>query len=185
VRGGQANFGPPEMPDEKRKERWGLPFVAEATGVTFGPSTPSCTLGLLLSVLDRIPLTGEETILGIRVLANGRSGPETLGLVVRDRATNKERHIQCRADGAQVSDLPRTMSRPSVPSPEQLLGALTLVEVIRVSGLPVDSAANSMAYGGGMSVNGEMVPSVSIGAPPDWPSRQLDARNGRDYFTPK
>lgn len=185
VRGGRANYGPPEMSDEKRKERWGLPFVAEATGVTFGPSTPSCTLGLLLSVLDRIPLAAEETILGIRVLASGRSGPETLGLVVRDRATNRERHLQCRADGAQVSDLPRTMSRPSVPSPEQLLGALPLTEVIRASGLSVDIAAISVAYGGGMRVNEEMVPSVSIGAPPDWPSRQLDARNGKDYFTPK
>jgi hypothetical protein len=185
VRGGHAKYGPPGMPDEKRKERWGLPFVAEATGVAFGPSTPDCTLGLLLAALDRVPLSAGDTILGIRVVESGRSGPESLGLVVRSGASNEVKYLQCRADGTQVSDLRGRQGRPWAPSPEQTLGALTLVEVVRASGLPADTAANSVAYGVGMRVNEEMVPSVSIEAPPDWPSRQLDARNGKDYFTPR
>ena len=185
VRGGRARYGPPEMVEETRKERWGLPFVAEATGLEFGPSTPSCTLGLLLAALDRISVGADESILSIRVLTSGRSGPESLGVSVRNLSTNSVRHFQCRADGTQTSEWPRTQGRPSVPSPEQLFGALPLVEVIRASDLPVATAANSIAYGAGMSVNGEMVPSVSIQAPSDWPSRQLDARNGKDYFTPK
>ena len=185
VRGGRALWGPPETAEERRKQAWGLQFAVEARGIEFGPSTPSCTLGLLLAALGRTSVSADESVLGIRVLTSGRSGPETLGVAVRNLSTNTVRHFQCRADGTQPSEWPRSLGHPSIPSPDQVLGALPLAEVIRLSGLPDSTAANSIAYGGGMSVNEEMVPSVGVDAPPDWPSRQLDARNGKDYFTPK
>ena len=62
---------------------------------------------------------------------------------------------------------------------------LDRMEVIRLSGLSEGTAAISIAYGGAMRVDGEIVPAVNVEAPRDWPSRQLDARNGKDYSAPK
>jgi hypothetical protein len=185
VRGGRVRWGPPETTEERRKEEWGLPFVAEATGIEFGPSIPSCTLGLLLAALDRVSVGEDESVLGIRVLTSGRSGPESLGVTVRNLKTNAVRHFQCRADGSQPTEWPRRMGTPGVPSPEQVVGALPLGAVLRLSGLPEGTAANSLAYGSGINVNREWAPSVRVEAPPDWPTRELDARDGKDHFAPR
>jgi RNA polymerase sigma-70 factor (ECF subfamily) len=180
VRGGKVLFGLPEMTIEKRKEAWGLPFVAEATGVGFGPATPTCTVGLLLGAIERVQVGEGETIVRVEVDSVGPTGPESLAVSLMNLSTKGTRYLTCRADGSEILDhLPRT--RRGFPRPEDLAGVPPMAQVLRLANLPPETAATGMDYGT-CKFNGETIPTVNTQAPDPWPKYILDVRTGKDLL---
>ena len=63
----EAWFGDASMPSAKRRAEWGLPHVAEATGITLHPTERDLSLGAFKNVLASLPIPGEATLVSARI----------------------------------------------------------------------------------------------------------------------
>jgi hypothetical protein len=169
VRGGSARIGAAEWTQEERSAAWGAAFVAEWNGVSFEPGTPRATLQDLLQVLDGVAPRSGETPVRIAVEAVGRGGPESFVVSFRDDERGTGRHVLLRRTPAGWEEGEFRGGRPWIPPVEETRGALSLAAVARMSGLPPETAALSVAFGRPYPVAGsDPVPSVSIEAGRSW-----------------
>jgi hypothetical protein len=178
VRGGQVRFGAPGLKDEERRDKWGAGFLAELQGTTFGPETPVCTLGQILAVADRVSVEPDGVLTRVVLLGSGPAGPDRFGVRVRSAASGKTRWAVVGPDGAPLEQDPRDPGGGSqLPSDEAIPACLRLIEALRKSGIPLDTAATEIS----LSRNTADEPLFELRSAPGWPSWAVKAKTGEVY----
>ena len=179
VLGGRAAFGPPELTEEERRRAWGAEFLATLEGTTFGPGRPPCTAGDLLSLLDRLSVTGSETVVHVLLLASTRGeGPTRFGVRVMDRARSRTLWRVVGPDGQDLETGPLDPGGGWSPPRMDALEALSIAAAVRLAGIPAGNGMLALALG--VTGSGETaIPSVYMTVPDGWPSWNLDAKTGK------
>jgi hypothetical protein len=179
VKGGTVALGPEDLPDEKRRALWGAPFLASMEGVTFAHGKPSCTLGDLLAVLDRVVFDSTEAVYGVKHLGPGLDGSPRFGIRFLNRSSSSRGWRVVGSDGSLVEKPPADRGGGwNAPTPVAL-ETRGLAQAIRISEIPHSAAADEVALSAVGSGEGETLGLYVRTSMSGWPSWTADATSGK------
>ncbi len=166
VSGGRVLYGAPDLPEEKRREKWGAVHAAQVAQVIFAPRVARCTVADLLRVLDLAQPQAGEILAGVQLAVLDRAKAADFDLFFLDPQRSVRRMFVSYKDGRLV-ERPADRSRSrGLASAQQLAATLPIAELLRRANVPLTLEAHSAVLQI-MSYHGETVPSLAVGE--GWP----------------
>jgi hypothetical protein len=170
IRGGRVQFGAPGLPDERRRKEWGADYAAELTGTQFSAEIPRCTIGDLVRVLELYRPSDASLVGGIHAAVLRRGTDQFwLNLVAPDGAGRNAVIVQLR-DG-RLEEIPRgSRGTPGGNDPSLATGCRPLAELLRASGLPLDTGCTKADFAQAMINNSTARRGRASGCPDPLPA---------------
>jgi RNA polymerase sigma-70 factor (ECF subfamily) len=150
-------FGPPEVAEEERRERWGAWYAADLSGTVFSAGKVRCTLGDLAAALEGMRREDGERVLQVSLAGISRSGAPVLDAWSRVRGPDGRGWgpVRWRPLGG-VAPTGGAPSTPSLDDPPESGDAPSLDQVVRRSGLPSDRPARTLRYDSASTPDGRI-----------------------------